>query len=233
MFKVFTLAIGIAVFSGISGLHASTITKDMWVYEISVSESRRAPSTIFATTTAPSNTPVPAGCSAGSPSNDVIRILCVEVDRSTLGIDQTVFPSFTATIAFNESQFLCFGTLLPCSDENTVTYDLAIDYENGKVEYYQTDNPFYGFGDNSSNETYSLSPSGSSMTALFSQFESGSWDYGFDGRWGSYLEGDLIYLAGSGTLIQAPTIVPLPASAWFLSVGVLGLVALRRRRLCA
>ncbi len=228
-----------------SGATASPFRPNMWVYEVPV-EPVRVDQIVGAMTRAPAGTPVPAGCRS-SPATDPflgpvteIHISCSGARPSDLGIDvlQTVrqdpLLSYTGMIGFNQTEFVCRGTLVGCPfsrfGDNPILKYFEFDYATGVARYDRT--TFPDFSDGSASEAYDLAPTGASMTGILARNYSGVWNYGFGGSW---FTGDsiVVRLAGSGTLVQAPTTVPLPASILLLGAGVLGLTSVRRWKAAA
>lgn len=221
-----------AVVATVSSTQASSITPDMWVYDL-VNEgvsANMAP--LFAETWVPAGSVVPPGCSATQTASGDSHLEC-SLDGATSGgvffegeafeLDLSKKYSYfskeawNSTIAFNKTGVVCRGPVR-CPDGFSTLFEW--DYATGRLSYdtwaMTVDEEW----------DVSLDPDGGSFSgnAFSLGISFGSWDYGTGGRfsnrnwWGAD-----VYVGGSAVLVQAPSAVPLPAAGWML-LTALGLV---------
>lgn len=235
---------GIALGSG-GAAQAATFLPDMWVYEVSVSGSAPASFPVYASTTADVGTPAPEGCTSGPDSDPsgaegpptYMFVSCDNVQSTDLGIDlqeaidADPVTSYTAKIGFNESGFVCSGTMVSCSlgAPSSSVFINALDFDYASGVAYLDGAAFKIFSDGTVGERFTLSPTNVSMSGYLARFYADEWDYGRGGGSWTTIDSVLVGLSGGGTLIQSPTVVPLPAAGWMLLAGIGGMVALKRR----
>lgn len=222
-----------AVAAAASSAQASSITSDMWVYQLSADSVQLSGASIYASTVIPAGAVVPSGCSATPRASGDVSLDCdlsgpdadnkyfagqpFEIDLAETGLSRFLsLDSYDTTIAFNKDRIFCSGIIKCHSTSYEPFYEL--DPATGRLSYDVSIN----HGDQAWN--VSLDPAGGSFSGYidFLSFD-GTWDYGTGGYWyRTAWYGFSVDARGSAVLVSAP--VPLPASAWML-LAALGLVA--------
>jgi hypothetical protein len=241
-----------SIIAGLAGLlavaahqeaRAATFTPDMWVYEVNlVPDYVDAP--ISAWADVPPGTPVPAGCTGGDfvavwEGVPYTTITCADNPGIDLmaAIGGAESNMLTGRIGFNGSTILCDGNLLigcPRNAEDSGQFgwssvafsNVVLDAVAGELSYCG----MMGYADFTA--CYSLSPGVVTVSSARRNVGSlsGTWDIGYGGRWFSDYPDNFLYYTGTGRLVSAPEVVPLPAAGLMLGSALLGFGAVRQSR---
>jgi hypothetical protein len=222
---------------------AATFAPDMWIYEVNlVPDYVDAP--ISAEADVPPGTPVPAGCTGGD--FEAVRdgvpyttINCADNPGIDLMAAIGGAEAFTVTgrIGFNASTILCDTNLLigcPKNEQDSGGFGwssvaftkVALDAASGELSYCG----MLGYADVTA--CYGLAPGEVTVSSARRNVGSlsGTWDIGYEGRWWSHYPDNFLYYTGTGRLVSAPEVVPLPAAALMLGSALLGFGAVGRSR---
>lgn len=228
-----------------SNAQASSITSDMWVYQLRVESLQLSGASINARSVIPAGAVVPSGCSASPVSSGDMAIDCdlsgpdanhkyfageaFEIDLAEARLGYLLsLDSYDTTIAFNENQIVCTGVINCVSG----TYGSLREHDNatGRLSYDISVN----YGDEAWD--VSLDPAGGSFSGYidFLNF-SGSWNYGSAGSWRSSRSfGFSVNARGSAVLVSAPAPLnanlPLPAAGWMMLAALGLMVGVSKRR---
>ena len=238
--------IGLAAFAVAAmtqSTQASSITSDMWVYQLSAGSLQLSGSSIYATTVIPEGAVVPPGCSATPRASGDVELDCnlsgpdanykyfagepyeIDLTETKLGFFLSL-DSFDTTVAFNEDDVFCSGIIKCYSSTYEPWYQR--NYETGALSYDVS----ISYGDQWWN--VSLDPAGGGFSGYIDFLNPCSdfctWDYGTGGYWyKKFVFGFSVDVRGSAVLVSVPS-VPLPAAVWMLLAAFGLLVGLGKRR---
>jgi hypothetical protein len=237
------------IIAGLAGLlavaahqeaRAATFAPDMWVYEVTL-EAAEIDSFWFAWTDAAPDTPVPTGCTSTPEAVwQGVPYITITCDQNP-GID--LFEPYggrdaftrTAQIGFNATTVACDWTLIagcPVDGTSSGQWDPAAYFTDVMLDAATGTLSYCGSVQYAEGACYSLAPDAFSYSNIWRNIGSigGKWDYGFGGAWYGYSPDSAVRFTGTGRLVSAPEVVPLPAPALLLGSTLLAFGAIRRAR---